>query len=1201
MNEFLERFAQRPRFDTAVQKRRQSFTVRVGVEDNELDPDAVAGKKQTGISSSSFIVDRTAANEIDIKEFLDAIHKTTGIQLGKGSASDSAFCSFQSSSEKNAKGRGSSSRAAKAAVSNILETFRIKKLGFKVVLKQLDIESLEQEREKPEHQEEPHKVKRPYKKRANAVDESDNPVYETDAGLAELVASLKASAQSGNAVSLKASPYYMNNRKHFVTFITGIFEQITRSQTQTQSGTALAAGEVEVETSKDFDCSDMASTNRKPFSLLYHQKIVREYLGLYSPYRGLLLYHGLGSGKTCSSIAIAEGLSTHKKIIVMTPASLQKNYVEEIKKCGNDLYKRNQHWVFHDLSKIPKGKTAAEYEKALLNALGFPEKVMAEDNIVRLNGGGIWVAESGKSENYTTLEQSERDAIDRQIDKMIHNKYKFINYNGIRLAQWRERMHKGNYFDNAVIIVDEAHNLVSRIVNKLKSPSSLSMKMYEALLSANNAKIVLLTGTPIINYPNELGILFNILRGYINTFNFPLNTSAAKLKGGVNTATLKKIFDEAGDKVSVHDYLEIKQMPKPTLVLTRNPFGFVSNRNGTSKYASVSLSLDHGGNISDADFKTNVTAVLASAGISVDGNVTVTRFKSLPDKMEDFNKLFVKDDGSGILNPDMFSRRIIGLTSYFRSAQEKLMPKYDPMKDFVRIEVEMSDHQFKLYKKIREDERTQESGTRKKRAMAGASELYADTSSTYRIFSRACCNFAFPPDIPRPPQITDVDEARTEKEVVGATELAEGIPPSEANKGNAAAKKAPKPKKQQMTERAIDGEVDDDENEENEDDETNKNRPLSPKELDTYNERIGNTIKKLAKNADKLLTLEALDAVCSPKFARIFENINDPDNEGLHLLYSQFRTLEGIGIFKLVMDANGYAEFNVQKDMSTGAWARVIKSGDEGKPMYALYTGTETQEKKELIRNIFNSSWDNLPPSLGLPLHSERKNIYGNVIKLLMITASGAEGINLRNVRHVHIMEPYWHPVRTEQIIGRAVRICSHHDLPRELQTVKVFLYVMKFTAEQLKPASKDDQVTSIIKYDSSMTTDQKLLDTSSKKQLINQRLLTVVKASAIDCVTHASKAKDGTDVQCFKYKTAITTDEYAFVPNINEEQKDADAKRNMIKEVVGRPIKMEIGGVMENCILDETTQAVYKQSGSTFIHLGKLVQDETGARIEKD
>ena len=67
---------------------------------------------------------------------------------------------------------------------------------------------------------------------------------------------------------------------------------------------------------------------------------------------------------------------------------------------------------------------------------------------------------------------------------------------------------KINPFDNKVVIIDEAHNFVSRIVNKLKKPDSLSMKLYEYLLSAENCRIVMLTGTPIINYPNELGILF---------------------------------------------------------------------------------------------------------------------------------------------------------------------------------------------------------------------------------------------------------------------------------------------------------------------------------------------------------------------------------------------------------------------------------------------------------------------------------------------------------------------------------------------------------------------------------------------------------------------------------------------------------------------------------------------------------------------
>ena len=80
------------------------------------------------------------------------------------------------------------------------------------------------------------------------------------------------------------------------------------------------------------------------FDLLTHQKIVRDYLNLYTPYRGVLLYHGLGSGKTCSSIALAEGMKSDKPVFVLTPASLKMNFFSEMKKCGDELYKKNQFW-----------------------------------------------------------------------------------------------------------------------------------------------------------------------------------------------------------------------------------------------------------------------------------------------------------------------------------------------------------------------------------------------------------------------------------------------------------------------------------------------------------------------------------------------------------------------------------------------------------------------------------------------------------------------------------------------------------------------------------------------------------------------------------------------------------------------------------------------------------------------------------------
>ena len=103
----------------------------------------------------------------------------------------------------------------------------------------------------------------------------------------------------------------------------------------------------------------------------------------------------------------------------------------------------------------------------------------------------------------------------------------------------------GNYtnnpFDNSVVIIDEAHNFVSRVVNKLKQPKSISYRLYDYLMSATNAKIVFLTGTPIINYPNEIAVLYNMLRGYINSYVIPIKWEK---KEKLNTDTIFNIMDK---------------------------------------------------------------------------------------------------------------------------------------------------------------------------------------------------------------------------------------------------------------------------------------------------------------------------------------------------------------------------------------------------------------------------------------------------------------------------------------------------------------------------------------------------------------------------------------------------------------------------------------------------------------------------------
>ena len=58
------------------------------------------------------------------------------------------------------------------------------------------------------------------------------------------------------------------------------------------------------------------------------------------------------------------------------------------------------------------------------------------------------------------------------------------------------------------------------------------------------------------------------------------------------------------------------------------------------------------------------------------------------------------------------------------------------------------------------------------------------------------------------------------------------------------------------------------------------------------------------------------------------------------------------------------------------------------------------------------------------------------------MTAAAAEGLSLKHTRQVHILEPHWNEGRIRQVIGRAVRIDSHVDLPAAQRKVDVYRWV---------------------------------------------------------------------------------------------------------------------------------------------------------------
>ena len=153
---------------------------------------------------------------------------------------------------------------------------------------------------------------------------------------------------------------------------------------------------------------------------------------------------------------------------------------------------------------------------------------------------------------------------------------------------------------------------------------------------------------------------------------------------------------------NIMDFLEYKPT-STTLTITRNPFSFI-NKTKAEVYEGVRIG--ERGDIDDDTFLKLVTKLLLKNGIKViPGGVKVDNFKALPDKMDDFKAYFINDTTKEVKNMNLFKRRVLGLSSYFRSAQETLMPKYTKSQDFHVIKIPMSDFQFGIYEEARIEER----------------------------------------------------------------------------------------------------------------------------------------------------------------------------------------------------------------------------------------------------------------------------------------------------------------------------------------------------------------------------------------------------------------------------------------------------------------------------------------------------------------
>jgi len=640
--------------------------------------------------------------------------------------------------------------------------------------------------------------------------------------------------------------------------------------------------------------------------------------------------------------------------------------------------------------------------------------------------------------------------------------------------------------------------------------------LYRLLQNAVGAKVIALSATPMINYPQELAILMNLIGGEIRVAEFPLKTLRPEKLAELTAWCLKN---------PTIDYyaIEENESRESILTVTPVPHGFSkvvdeTGPRGFTRGAAATI----GPVETSRERNMEVWALTLLKALETDGFFTGVRsteladpkvettifkirtFPILPEDSKLFVDNFIDKATLKIQNANILKARASGLISYYRGGGDELMPRVI-RNDIVKVD--MSDFMFQEYTKSRlkeldmesPPEATEDEGPKKPRKGMTFAEMDLYTQATksqatgFLCLSRAACNWVFPTEVPRP------DVTLKQKQKLLGLDQGRIIA---ANRGDPAEDPDAEAVEEVLeTEGVVQDVVLADE----------APAPKAPVDEQTI-ATITGLMSGLEAKAEQYLKADL--GTYSKKYETMVTNIKA--SPGPALVYSQFKTLEGLGIFAAALRANEYRELDIVK--VGGIWEipeAIMVAG----PKYILYTGDQLLEKRRLLLQLYNADLRGLPAKLAtqcrklLELNGapDQDNRRGDVCRVFMITQSGAEGISLANTRQVHIMEPYWNNVRLQQVIGRAIRLCSHMNLVWDERTVEIFTYLSVFSAQQKAEGAKQ-----LMMSDKSMTTDEMIFDIATKKQTLADGLFDIAQTAAIDCELHYHE--HGAMTQCFKY-----------------------------------------------------------------------------------
>lgn len=950
--------------------------------------------------------------------------------------------------------------------------------------------------------------------------------------------------------------------------------------------------------------------NNEDTDINIYQYFVKKYLSIETPFRGLLVYHGLGTGKTATSVVTAEGLSKKMPIYTFLPASLETEYIKEVKSWGDKLYKlERNNWVFYPFDEI-KGnlklrrelkelygieethviqifnKTKNKLKKPLneedsnySKELSLISKKLNEIKGIFIpieNAGGqyrkIYTMTGSVIDNdfldgdieVIKFENHHIDYISEQINTLVKIKYNFIHYNGFpRVEDFDFKNNSGkvlekpkptdndkmvlkfaedykyNYenfhiespFKNNVVVIDEVHNFVREIINE-SAPANI---FYNWIVNAEDIKIVFLSGTPIINRPAEIAILFNMLRGSLLVFDFTLVSDKDEID--IQDELREYFYKEESSIEQIHTS---KKKGKTIISFTKTKTNFESimedgviktikyndhdlksffdeifegldkifdKKNITPNKSQINELMNTGMKITLPNGKTSKRSIKdLKLGNQIifdeDINIPFNRKQKLFEinendglldlsNNENFLEYFLDDNFNIIPKKKIFLRRMImGLTSYYpidrksiKNMPQVVKPEYSMERyegytivgDTNIVSCPMSPIQWVNYENEYVKEKLRRLNQMRKK------NLYNDKeNSDYSIRTRQNCNIIY-----------DDDSFRKS------------------------------------------------------DDEQQRQEAYNRMRLNGY------------------FSYDGLLELYSPKFYRIMKNIQkfinkDEEPTGKVLYYSDFRKDAGSEAFENILLANGYEKYeNDEKNIDT------LVQEKSKKKRYTFLTGEESQELRKFNKEAFN--------------HPE--NYDGKYIQIILISSAGAEGISLKCVRQVHIMEPFWNYIRVDQVFGRAIRMGSHMvpQLTDKDRNVEQYLYLSTLpegkTIEEIFTELKDKnwpelediedgpdiklrlldkhkavyknlmKIISMKKETNNRSVDQLLFDIMERKNIISSNIIDIIKESSVDCIQN-SRDDIQLNNKCLRFSDKLKKEESHFPGITSSELNQIDVKQ---------------------------------------------------------